>query len=177
MVGLVAFGLELDVAGQVDRLQQHEGAGDRGHAEGVEADPDIGVEAQDHEGVRGCGDDEVDGPGDVQLVPDLFRQRHAAAQELRDQVAARDVAGADQGGGEQAADHGRLPHDEGIVVEDQGGAAEQHDQHHGDHVRGLEFSLDDAEGQGLDEAGAHQHGGSRIDAGQLEGGEEQQDRK
>jgi hypothetical protein len=53
------------------------------------------------------------------------------AQHGADQVLAEELRRAEQGASEQPVEDGRLPLDEGFVVQDQGGAAEDHDQGRG----------------------------------------------
>src|SRR5450756_95698 len=115
------------VLGEEQALPDHEGQHQAHAAEQLEVDPGVGREVEGDIEVEKAHAGKKSGPTEIQLSPGLLGQldllpQHGAYQVLMKQQLARA-----QYGGEQPVQHRRLPFDEGLVVQQQGGAAEHDD--------------------------------------------------
>ena len=66
-------------------------------------------------------------PGQIEAVPDAFRQRHLLLHHGAYQVLAQEDLAEEQGCGKAPVQYGRLPFDEGFIVEVDGRTTEDDD--------------------------------------------------
>ena len=88
-------------------------------------------------------------------------------QHLLDEVLAKAIAADEQGEGKEHVDDGHLPLDEGIVVEEDGEAAEETDQHEGEQLHLLDPAIAKPAVQELQAGDDHQGASGGVDVVKL----------
>src|SRR6266403_245165 len=119
--------LLFDVPGEEQRLHDHEDQHQAHAAEQLEIDPQVGGIVVGHVQVRGAHESEESDPAPVEPRPHRLGQLHLLRQHRADQVPAEQERRAGQHRAKQPVEHRRLPLDEGLVLQQQGGAAEHRD--------------------------------------------------
>src|SRR5690606_3261801 len=112
-------------------------------------------------------------PAQVQAIPGRFRHVDLPAHQLLHEVAPEKPLAAQQGRSENPVQNGGLPLDEGVILEEQGGAAKDDDDPEVDPVHGLDGLATQLQPQELKNAGGDGYGGGRVDVCNAEGNEEQ----
>src|SRR5690606_11500154 len=97
---------------------------------------------------------------------DRIGQLDLAAQHAAQHVAAEEQVRAQDHAAEQPVKHGRLPFDEGIVVQPQRCTAKHHDDGQVDPVHYLDLATREAQPADLTDTGRHGDGGGDVDIGE-----------
>src|SRR4030067_792078 len=171
----VIFLLFIYIFGQPYALCQNEHQHQCGEAEQFEIHPAIGGVVECHIQVDETEHCEEQAPAQVEAMPDMQRQRDLFLQQQLHQVLVEHHVRKQQDGREHPVQHGRLPLDEGLVMQQQGRTAEHgddgetHPQHH------IHFAMPEFRPDDLDYRGGDRYRRGDVDALELECDEETDD--
>ncbi len=161
--------------GQQQRLPEHEHQRQRQTTEQLEVHPEVGGEVVGDHDVEHAHQREKNHPRPVDAVPDRIGELHLLAHEGAHQVLALKHLRPGEDKGKQPVQHGGFPLDEGVVVEQQGRAAEDddHGQTHPQHRLDLTVLEPDPANLRKGRGDGHRRGG--VNARHLEYDEKQDD--